>query len=323
MQCSVIYSDIFAKHDMDLHPESDSRLRVVLSGVPDDVRWHTPVRSTVKDLRRVHRPQYIRWVQEIARGTRFLDSNTYVTCHSFDVASYAAGSATMAVEEALDGKHSFALVRPPGHHAGPDQAMGFCIFNNAAVAAAKALESIDKVAIIDWDLHHGNGTQDIFYESEQVLFCSVHEENSFPKTGWIDEIGTGAGRGYTLNAPLAARSTIADYTLIFSEIFIPALIKFRPDVLIISAGQDALQDDRRGRMCLEPKDYGLLTRMLIDSLDLPLALTLEGGYGPSHGKAISAIFAALQGEEFVFPDDHPPQESTRRVVEILDKVRFC
>lgn len=214
----------------------------------------------------------------MATGTCFLDVNTYVTCHSFDAASYAAGSTFAAVERTLDGEHLFALVRPPGHHAEPDRAMGFCIFNNAAVAAAKALSSVDRVAILDWDLHHGNGTQTAFYGSDRVLYCSVHEENSFPKTGWVDEIGTGAGRGgYTLNAPLAAGSTIADYALVFDEVFVPAITRFRPDALIVSAGQDGLADDEHGRMNLEPDDYGVLAGMLIDGTDLPLALTLEGG----------------------------------------------
>jgi len=323
MHCSVIYGDVFARHDMELHPEGGSRLRLVLSGVPYDVKWHAPVRASVSDLERVHRPQHVRWIQEVARGTCFLDPNTYVTSHSFDAALYAAGSTSVAVERALDGEHSFALVRPPGHHAGPGQAMGFCIFNNAAVAAAKALESVDRVAILDWDLHHGNGTQAIFYGSDRVLFCSVHEEDSFPKTGWVDEIGTGAGRGYTLNAPLAVGSTIADYRLIFDEVFIPALVRFQPDVLIISAGQDALVDDERGQMNLNPEDYGVLTRMLIDGTDMPLALTLEGGYGPSHGKAIEAIFAALRGGRFTVANEQIPHRSTERVVEILKKVEFC
>jgi acetoin utilization deacetylase AcuC-like enzyme len=323
MQCSVIYGDVFARHDMELHPETGSRLRAALSGVPDGVKWRAPVRATEGDLERVHRPQHIRWVQEIARGTCFLDPNTYVTRHSFDVASYAAGSASAAVERTLDGEHSFALVRPPGHHAGPDRSMGFCIFNNAAVAAARALESVDRVAILDWDLHHGNGTQTIFYGSDQVLFCSVHEEDSFPKTGWVDEIGTGAGRGYTLNAPLAAGSTIADYHLVFREVFVPALARFRPDALIVSAGQDALADDEHGHMNLEPEDFGVLAGMLIDGTDLPLALTLEGGYGPSHGKAIEAIFAALRGKRFVPANERSPHRSTEGVVEILKKVGFC
>jgi len=322
MQCSVIYGDVFARHDMELHPETGSRLRAALSGVPESVKWRPPIRATEEDLERVHLPQYIRWVQEIARGTCFLDVNTYVTCHSFEAAAYAAGSTFAAVERTLDGEHLFALVRPPGHHAEPDRAMGFCIFNNAAVAAAKALESVDRVAILDWDLHHGNGTQTAFYGSDRVLYCSVHEENSFPKTGWVDEIGTGAGRGYTLNAPLAAGSTIADYRYVFDEIFIPALVRFRPDALIVSAGQDGLADDEHGRMNLVPEDYGVLTGMLIDGADLPLALTLEGGYGPSLGKAVAAIFRALAGERPA-PAERPLHGSTRRVVEILKKVRFC
>jgi acetoin utilization deacetylase AcuC-like enzyme len=321
MRTSVIYGDVFTRHDMEAHPESGSRLRAALSGVPDNVRWRAPVLATEEDLERVHLPRYVRWVQEMARGTCFLDLNTYVTCHSFEAASYAAGSTYAAVERALDGEHLFALVRPPGHHAEPDRAMGFCIFNNAAVAAAKALRDVDRVAILDWDLHHGNGTQKAFYGSDRVLYCSVHEENSFPKTGWIDEIGTGAGRGYTLNAPLAAGCTIADYRYIFAEIFIPAIVRFRPDVLIISAGQDALADDEHGRMNLVPDDYATLTGMLIDGTDLPLALTLEGGYGPSLGEGIAAIFRALRGDRPV-PEERPLHRGTERVVEILKKVRF-
>ncbi|MDD3858116.1 MAG: histone deacetylase, partial [Methanoculleus sp.] len=264
MRSSVIYGDVFTRHDIEAHPESGARLRTVLSGIPKNVRWRAPVRATESDLGRVHDPRYIRWVQEMATGTCFLDVNTYVTCHSFEAASYAAGSTYAAVERALDGEHLFALVRPPGHHAESDRAMGFCIFNNAAVAAAKALLSVDRVAILDWDLHHGNGTQKAFYGSDKVLFCSVHQEDSFPKTGWVDEIGTGRGRGYTLNAPLRAGSTIADYRYVFDEVFVPAIARFRPDVLIVSAGQDGLADDEHGQMNLEPNDYGVLTGMVID-----------------------------------------------------------
>jgi acetoin utilization deacetylase AcuC-like enzyme len=322
MKCSVIYGDAFAKHDMDLHTESSLRLRTVLSGVPDGLKWRTPVQASVRDLERVHTPQHIRWIRELSRGTCYLDANTYITHHSFDAALYAAGSASAAVDRTLEGEHCFALVRPPGHHAEADRAMGFCIFNNAAVAAAKALDTIDRVAIVDWDLHHGNGTQSIFYGSEQVLYCSVHEANSFPKTGWLDEIGTGDGRGYTLNAPLQPGATITDYLLVFEEIFLPAINRFRPDALIVSAGQDPLSDDLHGHMNLEPDDFGVLTGILADGSGLPLALVLEGGYGPSHGKAIAAIFRALHGERFT-PAARSPHQSTQRIVEILKKVRFC
>jgi acetoin utilization deacetylase AcuC-like enzyme len=138
----------------------------------------------------------------------------------------------------------------------------------------------------------------------------------------VDEIGTGRGRGYTLNAPLAPGSTIADYALVFDEVFIPAITRFRPDVLIVSAGQDGLADDEHGRMNLEPDDYGVLAGMLVDGTDLPLALTLEGGYGPSIGEAIRAIFEALGGKRFE-PVERPLNRGTRRIVDLLKKVRFC
>ncbi len=322
MRYSIIYGDIFTRHDMEAHPESAARLRTALECIPPSARWRPPIPACEADLERVHDPHYIRWVREMATGACFLDANTYVTCHSFEAAAHAAGSTIAAAERTLDGEHCFALVRPPGHHAEPDRAMGFCIFNNAAVAAAKALLSLDRVAILDWDLHHGNGTQRIFYGSDRVLFCSVHQENSFPWTGWVDEIGTGAGRGYNLNAPLAAGSTLADYALVFEEVFIPAIVRFRPDLLIVSAGQDALADDGRGGMKLEPDDYGVLAGMLIDGTDLPLALTLEGGYGPSAGKAVGAILQALAGRRFESAEK-PVHRSTERVVRILKRVQFC
>jgi acetoin utilization deacetylase AcuC-like enzyme len=322
MACSVITGDVFATHDLPSHAECGERLRVALSGVPEGLKVIKPVRATTEDLERVHHRQHVRLLRELSRGVRFIDPNTYVTPASFDVALYAAGSAIRAVERALDGESCFAMVRPPGHHAEPDRAMGFCLFNNVGVAVARAFaqKAVDRVAIVDWDLHHGNGTQKIFYHDDRVLFCSIHECGAFPRTGWIDEVGAGSGKGYTLNAPLRAGAGIDDYALIFEEIFSPAIERFAPDVIVISAGQDSLSDDLRGNMNLKPEDYGVLTRIVREITGGPLALVLEGGYGPSHGKAIHHIFEALQNRpyeyacEYARPSSHHLAGTLRKLL---------
>jgi acetoin utilization deacetylase AcuC-like enzyme len=320
MRCEVVTGDIFCHHNLPGHPENSDRLRLALSGVPRAVGRLPPVEASREDLERVHRREYLAWLEGIAKGECYIDFNTYVCPDSFRVAAHAAGSAIAAAEEALEGHPCFAMVRPPGHHAEADHARGYCLLNNAAVAAAANLGSVDRVAIVDWDLHHGNGTQDIFYHEDRVLFCSVHQAHLFPGSGAIGETGSGSGRGYTLNAPLEAGSTIADYRLVFEEVFCPAIERFRPGLLIISAGQDALADEPKGAMALLPADYAVLARSLMEAVDLPPALTLEGGYGPSHGRAIAAIFLALGGR---CPKGDPPGEprrSTRETVGILKKV---
>ncbi|HXW98349.1 MAG TPA: histone deacetylase, partial [Methanomicrobiales archaeon] len=275
------------------------------------------VAASPAELERVHRREYLAWLQGVATGECYIDFNTYLCPDSFEVARFAAGSAVRAGREALDGRHCFALVRPPGHHAGPSEARGYCLLNNVAVAAADALGSVDRVAIVDWDLHHGNGTQEIFYRSDRVLFCSVHQAGGFPGSGAAGETGSGPGRGFTLNAPLAPGCGIADYRLVFSEVFCPAIERFAPDLLIISAGQDALADDPKAVMRLGSGDYGTLTRMLMEATDLPLALALEGGYGPSLGIAVAAIFRALGGRPVPDENEGPAAASTQDLVRIL------
>ncbi|MDV4342357.1 histone deacetylase [Methanoculleus sp. YWC-01] len=319
MSYSVVTGDLFAGHDAPGHPESQARLDAALAGVPTEARRIAPAKATVKDLARVHTNRHIEAVRSFCRECPpgracYLDPDTYVTRQSFDTALYAAGAAWQAVERALDGEHCFALVRPPGHHATPDRAMGFCLFNNVAVATVRALNEISRVAIVDWDLHHGNGTQAAFYTSDRVLYCSVHQAGIFPGTGWPEEQGAGPGAGYTVNAPLAAGSAGADYALVFREVFIPAIQQFRPDVMVVSAGQDTLFDDPLGSMLLRPGDFGVLTGMLVDASSQALALVLEGGYGRSHAEVVRTICAALDGARFV-PEAGRPKESTRLLVE--------
>ncbi len=201
----------------------------------------------------------------------------------------------MAVERAREGESCFALVRPPGHHALPGWAMGFCLINNVAVAAAQALGSVNRIAIVDWDLHHGNGTEETFKKSDRVLYCSVHAEGLFPRSGAATVTGVGAGAGYTVNAPLLSGSTIGDVAHVFSDLFLPVIERVHPDLLMVSAGQDMLSDDPLSVMGLQPEDYGTLTAMLLDATDLVPAFILEGGYGPSHSAAINAIIEAVGG----------------------------
>ena len=321
VRCSVISGEIFLQHDLEMHDESSARLQAALDGVPKDVPVIRPDIASEDDLLRVHTASHIRMIHELSShgGQHFIDQSTYITGESFEVASYAAGAAIEAAHRAIDGEHSFALIRPPGHHAEPNRAMGFCIFNNIAIAASAALDRVERVAIFDWDLHHGNGTQKIFYDSNRVLFCSVHQGNIYPHTGWVDEIGTGKGKGFTINAPLRPGSTIADYRLVFERVFIPALERFRPDAVLVSAGQDALSDDPKSAMLMLPADFGTLTSLLQDTTDLPLALVLEGGYGPSHGEAIAAIFSSLKGSR-TCPDIGEAHRTTRDIVAVLRKM---
>ncbi len=318
MKCSAISGDLFARHDLRGHPESNERLQKALSGLPRGITVFAPVQASRIDLEHVHSARYLERLEQRCADTArvsYLDPDTYITPQSYDVALYAAGSAMAAAERAMDGESCFALVRPPGHHAERERAMGFCLLNNAAIAAAAALESVDRVAIVDWDIHHGNGTQQAFYGSNRVLYCSAHQWNAFPLTGRVDERGHGEGTGFTLNVPLAADAGRADYTLVFAEIFAPAIERFRPDLLIVSAGQDILFDDPLGGMQVRPRDLAHLTHILRDAASLPLALVLEGGYGPSHGEAISQIFRGLAGKIERSEENRPCKASTRDLVE--------
>lgn len=322
-ECAAITHGSSALHDLEGHLENHHRIFQAMQGVPTEVKRMTAPPAEIGQVLRIHRREYLEWLRSVtadASRPKMIDPDTYVTRHSCHVALDAAGAAIRAAEVALEGRSCFAFVRPPGHHAESGRAMGFCLLNNIAIAAAQVLEGIERVAIVDWDLHHGNGTQHAFYTHGRVMYCSVHDRFAFPCTGHAPETGERAGKGLIVNAPLLPGSTGGDYAAIFARIFAPVLARFDPDLLLISAGQDALKDDPLSSMRLRPEDYATLMGILLDALDLPVALVLEGGYGPSHGAAIRCIFRALMNRRR--PDaGHPmARESTEEVISLLKEV---
>jgi acetoin utilization deacetylase AcuC-like enzyme len=287
----VLSSQRFANHVTPPgHPERISRAEVLLS-VAADLRGAgaevvEPRQVTDEELLRVHDRDYLTLLRETAGRAVALDPDTFTSPETYETARFAAGAATGAVDAALDGSpgtRAFALVRPPGHHAERAKAMGFCFFNNVALAAAHArARGVGRVAIVDYDVHHGNGTQWSFYDDPNVLFVSSHQYPYYPGTGAAGDTGTGKGRGFTVNLPLAAGATDADYERVFGEVAFPVLRQFEPGLILLSAGFDAHADDPLGGMRLSASEFVRLTAAITTIADKYcdgriVALT-EGGY---------------------------------------------
>jgi acetoin utilization deacetylase AcuC-like enzyme len=257
----------------------------------------TPRAATREELARVHSAHHLDRIASTAGRAVALDPDTCTSPDSYEVARLAAGAALTATEWVMGapaGRVGYSFARPPGHHAERDRAMGFCLFNNVAVAAAHALTlGLDRVAIVDYDVHHGNGTQEIFYRDPRVLYVSTHQYPYYPGTGAAGETGEGAGNGFTLNVPLEAGATDADYALVFRSAILPVLDRFDPQLLFISAGFDADARDPLAGMRMSTAGFATLTRMLGDVAAAHsagrLVLVAEGGY---HLQALAEGLAA-------------------------------
>ena len=292
----LVYDDVFLDHDTGPgHPERPERLTAIIErlkrdGVYVQLVAIPPASDPVRWIGTVHSPDYVARVKEsCARGLTWLDSpDTPISAESYDVAVAAVAGVLGAVDAVADGRvrNAFCAVRPPGHHALADRAMGFCLFNNVAIAAryAQKERGLARVLVVDWDVHHGNGTQEAFYDDATVLYFGVHRYPFYPGTGAGTEAGAGEGMGLTVNVPLPAGSGDAEFAAALEERLKPAALAFRPDLVLISAGFDAHRDDPLGGMALTAAGYARLTRIVMEIADEccdgRIVSVLEGGYDP-------------------------------------------
>lgn len=339
----IVYHPLYLEHKTGSHPECPDRLREVISllekmEVLNKLVNIKPRPAQKEEIQLIHLPFYIDEVEKYIKqqGRGHLDGDTVFSEKSYDAAVFAVGGVLQAIDEIMSEKikNAFCLVRPPGHHAEKERAQGFCIFNNIAITAkyAQKYHNLKKVLIVDWDLHHGNGTQNAFYEDDSILFFSTHQYPHYPGTGGAKEIGRGKGDGYTINVPLIAGCGDKTYKMIFEEILVPIARQFGPDIILVSAGFDAHHKDPLGGENLSCSGYAKLAEIvksLADELcEGKLLFTLEGGYNlKALSYSILAVFKVIAdldvsiNEPFIVPEEKNLDFVKHRIIEVKDNLK--
>ena len=333
----VVYDPDYLIHTQRQHPERKERLEYMYSALQNDslmdnIELAKPVPAEVEDINLVHDYSYIRSVEEAClAGKRFLDMDTYIGPESYRVALLSAGGVLTGLKNALNNnpRKTFVFNRPPGHHAERSRAMGFCLFNNIAVTAAVARQNygVKRIAIVDWDVHHGNGTQHAFEDDPEILFISTHQSPAYPGSGGLNEVGSGKGKGFTVNIPLPPGCGDAEYGLAFEKVVVPVLDQYQPELLLISSGHDAYSHDPLAGMSLTEQGYYNMAEALKGVAESwsegRILLCLEGGYH-LEGQAgiVVQILNALGswglpiGENAL--GEEPGSHAQKRIEEVLD-----
>ena len=331
LKTGIVQDERYFNHQPGLwHPESPDRLKAIyrrleMNNLNKACQQIAPRFALEEEICLIHTPAYVRSIAATAGREVALDADTMVSSLSYETACLAVGGGLNLIKAICQKEvnNGFALIRPPGHHAEKNRAMGFCLFNNIAIAAAYALNEgwARRVLIVDWDVHHGNGTQHAFYSSAEVLYFSIHQYPHYPMTGRLEEIGEGKGRGLTVNTPLGAGYGDQDYIYLFSHLLSPIASQFKPDLILVSAGFDPYIDDPLGGMRITISGFValafILRKLAAKLCDQRLALFLEGGYHvEGMAQAVEAIIKVLLGEEIKLPElsQYQPNKEVERIL---------